>query len=184
MPTIAEVERLVARAIVDGLVVRHPDVTVGPYRVAVGHADPFAMFVDRGTGRGIYGFRTADEAATAFVRYVGSDEAAVLVREARERSPSRDDGSLLDGVPVKVGARLAVVTGNRAIGIDKGAVLNVESVRLGERNSVAIRVSATRGRKTVTLHARHVNRLNEPEFSLGDGSGTNKIVVRVYRAAR
>jgi hypothetical protein len=34
------------------------------------------------------------------------------------------------------------------------------------------------------LHARHVNRLSEPEFSLGDGSGTNKIVVRVSRAAR
>jgi hypothetical protein len=82
------------------------------------------------------------------------------------------------------GSRLAVVTGNRSIGIEKNTTLNVDSVRLGERNSVTIRVSATRGRKTVTLHARHVNRLNEPEFSLGDGSGTNKIVVRVSRAAR
>lgn len=181
---IAEAERLVARAIADDLVVRNPEVTVGPYRVAVGDADhPFAMFIDRGAGRGIYGFRTADEAATAFVRYVGTEEAAALVDEARERSPSRDGGSPLDGVPVKVGARLVVVTGNRSIGIDKGAVLNVDGVRIGERNSVAIRVSATRVRKVVTLHARHVNRLSEPEFSLGDGTGTNKIVVRVSRAA-
>jgi hypothetical protein len=182
MPTTLEAETEVARAISRGLVVRHPDVTVGPYHVA----DPFAMFVDRGAGRGVYGFREALQAAIAFVDRVGAGEAVALVREARDRSPSHraDGGSPLDGVPVKVGARLAVVTGNRAIGIDKGAVLNVDSVRLGERNSVAIRVSATRGRKVVTLHARHVNRLSEPEFSLGDGSGTNKIVVRVSRAAR
>lgn len=184
--TKSEAVRAVMHAINVGIVVSHADMTVGPYRVAVGYAPPFAIFVDRGILIGRHTYGLAKDAAEEFVRYVGPAAAFDLVREARERRGDVD-ASPLDDSPVKTGARLSVVTGSRTLGIEKGTSLSVDTVRLRERNEVAVRVMALNGHasgKSFTLHARHVNRLSEPEFSLGDGTGTNKIVVRVSRAAR
>ena len=78
---------------------------------------------------------------------------------------------------------LRVVRGNRRIGAAKHQRLPVVEVRaMGADYSHQCRVVVRlRSGRVKTLWAQHVNRLGDAELNLGDGTGTNRIRVRVEK---
>ena len=191
--TKAEAARYVARAIGDGIVPLTDDVTVGAGDLTGTRL--FAVYVDRGRDKGRYDHPTAHAAASAFVEFVGADEAVAAVDRAYRRRDGEVPASVsataryddvLAQAGVRPGARVVVVKGSRAIGIDKGVTLAIENTTVLPESSMAVAVKfmvmngRTSGQKKV-LYARHANRLADADVSLASGNGSDKIVVRVSR---
>ena len=75
--------------------------------------------------------------------------------------------------------RLRVVNGSRALGIPAHSNLyNVEVTPLGPDYGHQVKVSFVHNGTQRTLYARHMNRVNEPEFNMNSGNPLKKIRVR------
>lgn len=84
---------------------------------------------------------------------------------------------------VTVNTRVRVLKGCKARDINKGTTWQVTSVNpLGAEYSHSVAVHMTRlngfGPKTITLYARHLNRLADAVLNLNDGNPLHTVQVR------
>lgn len=77
---------------------------------------------------------------------------------------------------------LRVLAGNRRIGFRKHQRLSVLSVEpMGADYGHMVRVRVRHGNTSRLLWARHINRLGDVSFNLGNGTGVDRIRVSVVR---
>ena len=83
---------------------------------------------------------------------------------------------------IKAGTQVKVVSGNRYLGLAKGAILTItEVIPLGADFSHQVKVRFTHRGIKGSLAARHINRLSDPVLNLNNGDPTRKIQVVYYR---
>lgn len=74
---------------------------------------------------------------------------------------------------------LRVVDGSRALDIPKRArLLCIDVIPLGPDYSYTCQIKVRYQDRTISLYARHVNRLSEHTFHLHNGDPTKRITVR------
>jgi hypothetical protein len=81
---------------------------------------------------------------------------------------------------ITTGTTLIIVSGSKALNLSKGAHLHVlEVIPLGAKYGYFVKVQFETKGRTMSLYARHMNRLNDDEFNMNNGDPLNKIRVKV-----